>query len=296
MIQPRVIFHCASPPPEAPAKEQNLTNIKGTQILLKCAAKLPFVRAFVYTSSHEAVELAPTNEALTEVKCKLYTEKSAATPHQKSKGIADALVLAANREGLKTATLRIPAVYGEGDPRLIPGILALMRQGKHTMQIGPNKEVFEHIYVGNAVQGHILCAKALLSAASASLSSVAGESFFLTDDQPIPYYTFARKIWYIAGDRTEREQLRMVSFWLVIVTAWMNEVFYFLFTLGMKRPAVGTNDVGLLTRGTRWNVEKARRRIGYRADGIEEGLRRGVEGAIYEEEMRGLVQRGEGGG
>ncbi|KAK0110174.1 hypothetical protein ONS95_002825 [Cadophora gregata] len=301
-IQPRIIFHLASAPPEAPLKEQNTTNVRGTQILLKCASRLPFVKALVFTSSFEAVETDPRNKQLTEKSCKLLTDKSAAMPYQKSKGIADALVLAANGESLKTAVLRLPPVYGEGDPRLIPSILGMMRQGKQNMQIGPDKHVLEHVYVGNAVMAHVLCGKTLLASSSQlALTSmdgdgrmVAGQAFFITDGQPMSYYTFARKIWYIAGDRTEKAHIRHVSFWLVIVTAWMNEIFYFIFSAGQKRPQVGTYDIKELTRGVNWSIEKARSRLGYEPGGMEEGLRRSVEGAIYDEEMRRLVREGGG--
>jgi len=271
--------------------------VRGTQILLKCASRLPFVKALVYTSSHEGVEIEPRNEQLTEETCKMLTEKSTATPHQKSKGTADALVLAANGENLRTAVLRLPPVYGEGDPRLIPSIMGMMRQGKQNMQIGPDQHVFEHVYVGNAVLAHVLCGKALLASSWDPISAdgdVAGQAFFITDGQPMSYYTFARKIWYIAGDRTEKANIRLVSFWLVIVTAWMNEIFYFIFSVGQKRPQVGTYDVKELTRGFRWSIEKARRVLGYEPSGMDEGLRRGVEGAIYEEEMRRLVREGGG--
>jgi sterol-4alpha-carboxylate 3-dehydrogenase (decarboxylating) len=217
--------------------------------------------------------------------------------------MADALVLAANSESLKTACLRLPSIYGEGDMRVIPGILGMMRQGKQNMQIGPDRQVFEHVWVGNAVLGLVLCGKALLTSSQYESSvsrdgdvdgrrvesGVAGQAFFITDGQPLSYYTFARKIWYIAGDRTEKQDIRLVSFWLVIGTAWMNEVFYFVFSAGQKRPSVGTYDVKALSRGVSWSIEKARSRLGYVPSGMEDGLRRGVEGAIYDEEMSRLV-------
>lgn len=174
------------------------------------------------------------------------------------------------------------------------------------MQIGPDRQVFEHVYVGNAVLGLMLCGKALLASAQYSNlknmdgdgrsmdSGVGGQAFFITDGQPVSYYTFARRIWYIAGDRTEKQDIRLVSFWLVIVTAWMNEVFYFVFSAGQKRPKVGTYDVKELSRGVSWSIEKARVRLGYVPSGMEDGLRRGVEGAIYEEEMRRLIAAGGG--
>ncbi|CZR51397.1 uncharacterized protein PAC_01272 [Phialocephala subalpina] len=309
-IEPRVIFHLASPRPEASAEVLKKTNIQGTEVLLRCALKLPFVRAVVYTSSAEAFEIVPTKAPLAENESTLLTAKSRGYSwHQKSKAIADAKVLGANSLTLRSAVLRIPNVYGEGDPFVIPEILRMMRVGKHTMQIGKNEVLFEHVWVGNVVRAHVLCAKALLQHRAATspiepsghegsgheeqverekalqtrdgeVGKVDGEAFNITDGTPLPFYTFARKIWYSAGDRTEEADIRHVSMWLVVVTAWLNVVFYFVFTLGMKEPEVGPGDAINLEKGRWLSIEKARRMLGFVPDvgGAEEGLRRGVEG------------------
>lgn len=292
---------------------------------MRCAAELPFVRAVVYTSSAEVLKHVPTTAPLAEKDSKLLTAKSREVSwHQKSKAIADAAVLAANSLTLRTTVLRIPSVYGEGDPYVIPEILKMMRDGKHTMQIGKNEVVFEHVWVGNVVRAHILCAKALLQHRAAAFTSavslvgaprskdeeaegvdrekwlhtrdgelgkVDGEAFNITDGTPLPFYTFARKIWYNAGDRTEAADIRYVSMWLVVVTAWLNVLFYFVFTLGRKEPEVGPRDVISLKKGRWLSIEKARKLLGFVPDigGAEEGLKRGVERDLYNEEMRKLV-------
>ncbi|KAF8854335.1 NAD(P)-binding protein [Acephala macrosclerotiorum] len=319
-IQPRVIFHLASPRPEASTEELKRTNIQGTEVLLRCAARLPFVRALVYTSSAEALGFVPAKTPLAEKDSKLLTAKSRGYSwFQKSKAIADANVLEANGLTLRTACLRIPSVYGEGDPFVIPEVLKMMRVGKHTMQIGKNEVLLEQVWVGNVVRAHVLCAKALLQHRDVSASSpisgegaeqhnrekvvhtrdgeqgkADGEAFNITDGTPLPFYTFARKIWYYAGDRTGPADIRHVSMWLVVITAWLNVVFYFVFTLGMKEPEVGPRDAINLEKGRWLSIEKARRVLGFVPDvgGAEEGLRRGVEGELYNEEMKRLVARG----
>jgi sterol-4alpha-carboxylate 3-dehydrogenase (decarboxylating) len=313
-IQPRVVFHLASPQPEASTEELKKTNIQGTEVLLRCAARLPFVRAVVYTSSSEALQLVPTTSALSETTSKLLTTSSSGSSwHQKSKAIADAAVLTANSLTLRTASLRIANVYGEGDPFVIPTILKMMRDKKHTMQIGKNEVLFEHVWVGHVVKAHVLCAKALLQHRHASdpspksavngleksqsggeIIKIDGEAFNITDGTPLPFYTFARKIWYYAGDRTEETDIRHVSMWLVVVTAWLNVIFYFVFTLGMKSPDVGPGDAINLEKGRWLSIEKAKKVLGYAPDvnAGEDGLRRAVEGELYNEEMKRLVARG----
>ena len=285
-----MIFHAGSACHNSSAAVLQATNVQGTQILLKCAAKSPFVKALVYTSTDNAIELSPTNSMLTEADAKLYTANSSATPYQKTKGIADALVLEANSANLRTACMRLPSVYGEGDPHVIPSTLDLMRKGQQTLQIGPNDKVFEHVYVENATWAHIIASKALIHPQG---PKVDGEAFFITDGAPMKYYDFARKVWVMAGDRSEKKDIRVVSIWLVLVTVTVTQWLYTIFTLGMKRPEVTRNDVLMLERGTWFSIEKARQRLGYRPPvDVDEGLRRSVELALYAEEMKKLVQRG----
>jgi sterol-4alpha-carboxylate 3-dehydrogenase (decarboxylating) len=289
-IQPKVIFHCASPQSSATSSEIQNTIVVGTQILLKCAAKSPFVQALVFTSSESAIMLLPTNSMLTEETARLHSAASKGTPYQRAKGTADALVLEANSVNLRTTCLRIPLIYGEGDPYVIPSTLQLMRKGQQTLQIGPNEKVFEHVYVENAVHAHIIASKALLGNSD---QKVDGEAFFITDGEPLKFYDFARKVWFMAGDRSEKKDIRVVSTNLVLSTVGLTEWLYFIFTFGRKKPDVQRKDVLALDKGTWFSIEKARQRLGYEPlVGVDEGIRRGVELALYKEEMRKLVQRG----
>jgi sterol-4alpha-carboxylate 3-dehydrogenase (decarboxylating) len=234
--------------------------------------------------------LSPTNSMLTEETAKLHSASSKGTPYEKAKGIADTLALEANSVNLRTTCLRLPLIYGEGDPYVIPSTLQLMRKGQQTLQIGPNEKVFEHVYVENAVHAHIIASKALLNH---NEQKVDGEAFFITDGQPLKFYDFARKIWVMAGDRSEKKDIRVVSTSLVLSTVGITEWLYLIFTLGRKKPDVTRKDVLALDKGTWFSIEKARERLGYEPlVDVDEGIRRGVELALYKDEMKKLVQRG----
>ncbi len=295
-IRPRVIFHVASPNLSANKKIQNQTNVHGTEILLKCGTESPFVRALVYTSCHDAIEIDPGNALLTEEAATLHTNKSNATPYQKSKAVAEKVVITANSWSLRTVCLRLPPIYGGGDSQVIPELLEMMAQGKTTLQIGPNKKVFEHVYIDNAVHAHLLAAKVLLSLDEGLDFRIDGETFFITDDSPMPWYDFTRKVWYAAGDRTEPEWIRVVPMHLVLATASLNDWLSWTVTLGRRRQEFTSEGMVKLRKGTHFSIEKAREWLGYEPlVPCEEGIRRAVERALEGADPDRLVLRGKGG-
>jgi len=291
-IRPRVIFHCAAPSPNANKKIQIATNIHGTEILLKCAEESPFVQALVYTSSHDAIGIDPGNNLLIEETAKLYTKQSSASAYQKTKAVAENAVLAANSWSLRTLSLRLPPIYGGGDQLVVPELLEMMEQGKSSLQIGPNKKVFEYVYIDNAVHAHLLAAKVLLSLDEGLDIRVDGEAFFITDDAPMPWYDFARKVWYAAGDRTEEEWIRVVPMNLALATASVGDWINWTVKLGRKKTEVTSGDMARLRRGMRWSVEKARELLGYSPlIPVDEGIRRAVEKALEGSSEDRLVMR-----
>lgn len=292
-IRPRVVFHVASPSPNANKKTQVNKNIHGTEILLKCASESSFVQALVYTSCHEAIEIDPNNSLITEETAKLHTRKSSATAYQKSKALAENIVIEANCWNLRTLCLRLPPIYGGGDTRVIPELLEMMAQGKTTLQIGPNRKVFEHVYIDNAVHAHLLAAKVLLSLDEGLDIRVDGETFFITDDCPMPWYNFARKVWYAAGDRTEPEWIRVVPMHLAMATASVGDWVSWTVTLGRRRQDFTSETMARLKRGTFFSIDKAREWLGYEPlVPADEGIRRAVEKALVGAAEDRLVLRG----
>ncbi|KAF7900144.1 hypothetical protein EAF00_004480 [Botryotinia globosa] len=208
-IKPKVIIHTLSPRHTDSAKILRKTNIEGTRVLLECATKNQYVKAFVYTSSDSTLVNTPQEPGirLTEDVAKLFTENSKeANAFSKTKAVADAAVLAANDPpNLYTATLRIPSLYG-----------------KESL-IGDNKRKLGFISIESAAMAHILAAKALVreanidtsfydenNAQTSSSGKVNGEAFFISDGVSMPYFKFARKVVAMAGHPVAENEVKSI--------------------------------------------------------------------------------------
>lgn len=65
-------------------------------------------------------------------------------------------MLAANGvKGLATVALRPSGIFGEGDPLLVPTIVAKAKQGKMGNIIGSGANLMDFTYVGNVAQAHL---------------------------------------------------------------------------------------------------------------------------------------------
>lgn len=273
LIKPRVIFHAAAPragdPTIKPNDHYNIS-VEGTKNLLTCATESPTVKALIYTSTC-AVSKGYQHFNIDET-APLWEQDSNTTAYFKTKAHADILVREANlplnhqSKGLLTATLRLPWVYGERDNQAIPGMLQTAETGQTKIQLGDNKNLVEPTYVGNVATAHLLAAKKCLESANGSLNPrVDGEAFHITDGDPQPFWTFARMIWKVAGDKTTVDQVTIVPGWLALSLARGVEWAYFLCTLGRVRPPLKTSPMYIQYSiyNSTYDISKARTRLGY---------------------------------
>lgn len=72
----------------------------------------------------------------------------------------------------------------------------MLRNGQARFQLGDNSNLFDFTYITNAADAHILAAQALLGDKS---DKVQGEPFFVSNDEPIYFWDFARAVWAHAG-------------------------------------------------------------------------------------------------
>lgn len=258
-INPRVVFHVASPKDVAPEPLLRKTNVDGTRNLLKVARETESVRAFIYTGSDSALEQKPGIKQ-TEETAKLYTESSKdANPYAKTKAIADAEVQAANTPpSLTTAVIRIPGLYGENDDNCVGTILATIKRGEHKVQLGDNKPVFEFVYVQKACEAHILAAKRILEN---RLSG--GQAFFISDGISLPYFDFVRKLHAGAGHPVPPDQIKTMPLWLVVGIAQLGEWLYWAFTFNTRFPEMRSQRLRYLAGGCQWDISKAKEQLGY---------------------------------
>ena len=300
-IKPRVIFHVVSARANDAAvtpDEHYNTSVQGTKNLLVCAAATPSVRALVYTST-AAVAKGYEHFNVDET-APLWEQNSKTIPYFKAKSLADTMVREANAplahdgQDLRTATLRLPMVYGERDNQYIPSQLAALQQGQTRVQLGNGKNLVEPVYVGNVATAHILTAKALLnSATDLTAPKVDGEAFLISDGDPQPFWDFSRRTWRHAGDTTKAEDVKVIPAWVALSTASTVEWMYRVFTFGQIRPPLNISRLYIqyTIYNTTYNITKARTRLGYHpVVGHDGHLRRSIQWELehHGEKYKGL--------
>ena len=277
-INPSLIIHTASPSSTGDVRTDQIheINLKGTQNLLKAAIANSHVKMLIYTSSVEVMEGLSHNFIREDAQ--LCTATSGAEYYVKLKAVADQAVLDANgKGGLRTLCLRLAAVYGERDDLCIPGTFKALQRGSNCYQIGGNQILFDWVSVTNAAQSHLLAAQALLRQSKDESKKVDGEAFFITDGNPIPFWTFERLVWHAAGDRTPPEDIIIVPAWLILSLASLVEWLYWIFTLGLKRRKVW-QIMAYTCHPRTYSIEKARERLGYEpADDRDEQIQKGLD-------------------
>lgn len=182
------VFHNAS----VVHTKQNLkdfvwkVNLDGTRHVLEGCQKHG-VPKFVYVSSgsvvYEGKDIENGDESLP------YASVSQA-PYADSKIAAEKEVLAANGEaGVATVAIRPHVVFGPGDQRFLPALLKHAKSGKLRFQVGRGVWLSDYTYVGNLVDSLLLAERALSLDAAA-----AGQAYFVTNGEPMPFWDFVRKV------------------------------------------------------------------------------------------------------
>ena len=105
--------------------------------------------------------------------------------------------------------------------------------------------------------------------------AVAGEAFFITNGQPMPFWDFPRALWAGMGHVVPQNKIWTISKdWGLTIAGWA-ETFGWL----TGRPVQFTKYKVTYTASARfYNIEKARRALGYEPIvGMEEAIKRSVE-------------------
>jgi sterol-4alpha-carboxylate 3-dehydrogenase (decarboxylating) len=291
--KPTIIIHTASPPvvndgqssaQKKVAKELFYkVNVEGTRNLIEQAGKIGCVKAFVYTSTasvvHDTVsDLVNADERWPILRAPLQREY-----YSETKGIAEEIVLHANRKygDMLTVALRPAGIFGEGDMQFTPNLLKAYEKGQTRFQLGENENLFDTTYVGNVAYAHILAAVALmdthrLSALPLDYEKVDGEAFFITNGQPVYFWDFVRMVWAEAGDKTEPGQVWVIGKDTGLMLASMVEwAFWFV---GGRTPNLTRQKIRYSSMTRFYCIDKARRRLGYEPKwGVDEGVRRTVK-------------------
>ncbi|KAL8730201.1 MAG: hypothetical protein Q9181_004752 [Wetmoreana brouardii] len=289
-ISPSLIVHTASPSAiSATLRAFEEVTISGTRNLLLVASEVPTVKAFIYTSS--ATIAAGSEHINLEETTSLADTVPNSNPYAKTKAQADKMVLHANRfpetgastQGLSTACIRLPLVYGERDQISIPGVLAALEKGQAKLQLGDGSNLWDFASANNVGVAHVLLAKALL-AQTASTLGIAGEAFNITDGERHYFWDYPRAIWKSAGHEIKQEDIWAVPSWLTLMIADVLEWLFWIFSLGTKRPQkLGRQQAEYFCLTHTYCIDKAKERLGYKPmSNFDEEIGKAVKWSLNE--------------
>lgn len=262
-IRPRAIFHSASPIASLPANRESEfveTNVKGTQVLLTVAAESDFTQALVYTSSVDTYANPPHSD-VAEMH-PIWPQSDKSNEYNRTKAIADRLVLAASSPQLKTVSLRLGHAYGERHIQGLVEVLDMCSGNQKLIQIGRGENQMEVVSADNSAAAHILAAKALLDPSRAA-GKVDGEGFNISDGSPVPFWHHIKVIWKVARGEKALEDITVIPAWVMIVVVNLVEWLLWVLTLNTVKPPTPLRRVSLeyCVYTHTYSIEKARERL-----------------------------------
>nr|POE56585.1 sterol-4-alpha-carboxylate 3-dehydrogenase, decarboxylating [Quercus suber] len=192
-------------------------NYDGTRHILD-AAMMAGCRCFLYTSScmvamdNLAHDYHNVDENISLSSTKLN--------YGRSKGMAESYVLDAahKAKGLVACALRPSTIIGPGDTAVISVMHDLIAKGETNFVIGDGSNMYDFLYISNAVDAHLLAAENLLTSQTA-----AGHAFFLSNDEPVYFWDFLAHVWAQFGHCPRyRVHIPTVLAWLVaVILGWI---------------------------------------------------------------------------
>ncbi len=286
--KPAVIIHTASPSgadstTKALRALYKKVNVDGTRNLVERAGEAGYVKAFIYTSSASVIHDTVSDLINADERWPIIRAPKQREYYSETKGIAECIVLAANRQygNMLTVALRPATIFGEGDTSITPNLLKAYEKGQTKFQLGSNDNLFDFTYVGNVAHAHILAAVALINTHALKTQPldherVDGEAFFITNNQPIYFWDFARMIWSAAGDETQPSQVWVIEKEFGLFIVWFIEWLFWL--AGGRIPNLTRKKVKYSSLTRYYNIDKAKEILGYQPEvGVEEGVQRTVK-------------------
>jgi nucleoside-diphosphate-sugar epimerase len=184
--------------------------------------------------------------------------------YPETKAQAEQLVIEANEiDGLSTVALRPHLIWGVGDPHLVPRIVNRAMKGK-LVQVGDGRNRVDIIHVENAAHAHIQACDAL-----APDSKVAGQCYFISDDEPVNLWDWINDL-LRALDYPIVE--KAVSYKTACLVGTGLETIYRVLKI-KKEPPMTRFVAAQLATSHYFNIAKAKRDFGYRpVIGQKEGM------------------------
>ncbi len=188
-----VVFHNASLVHTKASREELIwaVNHKGTHNVMDACRELGVPR-MVYVSSasvvYEGRDIENGGESLP------YARNSQAI-YADSKIAAERDALAAASKDFRTIAIRPHLIFGPGDTRFLPALLAKAKSGSLRIKVGWGKWLSDFTYIDNLTDALLVADESL-----AASDEHSGKAYFVTNGEPTPFWDFvsefARKLGY----------------------------------------------------------------------------------------------------
>ena len=184
-----VVFHVASPDPLSRNKAVfELVNINGTRnVVDACLAN--GVPRLIFTSSASVIYDGSNQSGVDET---LPYPATFRDDYCRTKAEAERIIMEAGPASggkLVTVSVRPHGIFGPRDPALVPRLTANAKAGRTKVAIGSTDNIVDFTYVGNVVHGHMRAAEAAVKGSPAN-----GKTYFITNDDPLPFWEFMSRV------------------------------------------------------------------------------------------------------
>ena len=225
-------------------------NVLGTRHVIQACLK-NHVRRLVFTSSPSVIFSGGHQRGLDE---NLSYPKHYLAFYPQTKAMAEQEVLEANQEPeLSTCSLRPHLIWGPGDNHLIPRFLQRAREGSLKI-VGDGKNLVDTVYVEDAARAHLLAAERLEPG-----SPVCGQSYLITQGEPVPMMDWMNQIIQAAGLKPVTQK---IPFPIAYGVGAILETVYKALRLN-KEPRMTRFLAQQLARDHYYSLDKDRKDLGY---------------------------------
>lgn len=166
------------------SEEYYQCNVTGTKNII-IACQTHNIQKLIYTSSPSVVFTGDDEENINE--STPYPDHFL-TAYQKTKALAEKMILKANNKSLATVALRPHLIWGPGDPHLVPRIIERAKTGRLYL-VGKQNNLIDSTYIDNAALAHVLVSEALTPDCACS-----GKAYFISNGEPLPIAVLINKI------------------------------------------------------------------------------------------------------
>jgi nucleoside-diphosphate-sugar epimerase len=254
------VFHTAAKPGVWGAyADYHAANVAGTENVLS-ACRTHGIECLVHTSSPSVIFDGGHMEGVDE---SVPYPSVYHTHYPRTKALAEQLVMAASRQGLKAIILRPHLIWGPYDNHLVPRIL---KRARRLRRVGDGTNRVDTIYIDNAAEAHLLAEKALIAKPHLS-----GRIYFISQDEPIPLWEMVDRLLTAGGcPKIKRSISAAAAMRIGTVMEWIYR------TLKLKGEPQMTRFLAQELSTAHWfNIRAAREDLGYVPRvSTEEGLKR----------------------